>query len=86
MGKCRICGVSNTIVAENSALSTKLDEAELRIADLEQVLTGDVTSPEQIQFYRPYARRVNLPPNSIEITHTIEISQAKEQEHEKAER
>lgn len=80
MGKCRICNVSSEIIAENAALSTKLDEAELRIADLEQALTGDVTSPEQIQFFKPYKRRSSLPPNSIQL------SQTKEQEHAKEER
>lgn len=80
MAECRICGVSNTIVTENAALSIKLDEAETRIDDLEQALTGDVTEPSQIQFFRPYVRRVNLPPNSIQT------SQTKEQYHAKEER
>lgn len=61
MDKCRICDVSSTIVAENAALSTKLDEAEVHISDLEQALTGDVTKPEQIIFFRPYQKRPRRP-------------------------
>jgi len=61
MPECRTCGVSDGIITENASLSTKLDEAEVRIEDLEQALSGDVCSPEQIQLFKPYQKRPRRP-------------------------
>ena len=72
MSECRICGVTNTIIAENAALQIENDEMKIRIDDLEQELTGDVAQPEQIEFFRPYKRRVNLQPPSIQLSKTKE--------------